>query len=404
MMKKLLLVLVLVSLSLTLPACTQAKLSDNRETERNNLIINYKECVRLEPKSGCYFGVVPDFGKYSLSEMSKMLGFTPASYVTFVNFPMSKEDADSLKGFVKQIVPTGGIVMITLEPFGGLEAISDKACQDFAAECAEYEQQGIGIMVRFAHEMNGSWYPWSQKPALYKEKFRMLAKYIHKATINTAMLWAPNNGDGYPFQGGAYGVKPGTADYSLLDTDGNNKLDENDNMYMPYYPGDDAVDWVGMTIYHWGRSYPWYENELPEPGSFADQMTGNYNGLNGDHRAVPDFYAMFCDDGVHNKPMAIPETSAFYNTEQAGANELEIKQNWWSQVFNISGDTEQALDISVHFPKIKMINWFDIIKKETEAKGNIVDWRITGKSEIRQAFIDYFNSINSKRSYFIVGK
>lgn len=404
MMKKLLLVLTLILLSFVLPACTQAKLSSSGEQDQGNKIINYKELIRLEPKSGCYFGIVPDLGKYSVPELSKMLGFTPSSYVTFVNFPMSSEDVGNLDGFVKRIVPTGGIVLITLEPFGGLEAINDKACKDFAAVCAEYEQQGIGTMVRFAHEMNGSWYPWSQKPALYKEKFRMLAEYIHKATKTTAMLWAPNNGDGYPFTGGTYGVKPGTADYTLLDTDGNNKLDENDDMYLPYYPGDDAVDWVGMTVYHWGRSYPWFENELPEPKSFADHLTGNYNGLNGDHRAVPDFYAMFCNDGVHNKPMAIPETSAFYNTEQAGANELDIKENWWNQVLNITGDTDQAMDISIHFPKIKMINWFDIMKNEAEAKGNIVDWRISGTSEIRQAFIDYFNSINSNRSYFIVGK
>ncbi len=52
--------------------------------------------------------------------------------------------------------------------------------------------------------------------------------------------------------------------------------------------------------------------------------------------------------------MAIPDTAAFYNTEQSGKCELDIKRAWWEQVFNISGDTDEALDISVHFPKIKM--------------------------------------------------
>lgn len=28
--------------------------------------------------------------------------------------------------------------------------------------------------------------------------------------------------------------------------------------------GDDYVDWVGMSIYHWGVSYPYTQNVLPE--------------------------------------------------------------------------------------------------------------------------------------------
>ena len=28
--------------------------------------------------------------------------------------------------------------------------------------------------------------------------------------------------------------------------------------------GDDYVDWVGMSIYHWGNSYPYTTNEIPD--------------------------------------------------------------------------------------------------------------------------------------------
>ena len=64
-----------------------------------------------------------------------------------------------------------------------------------------------------------------------------------------------------------------------------------DDSYAPYYPGDDAVDWVGMSLYHWGATYPWGENELPEANKFTDQLTGTYVGANGDDSLLPDFYA-----------------------------------------------------------------------------------------------------------------
>lgn len=355
--------------------------------------------ARLEPESGYYFGVVSP--ESSIHQYSPWLSFTPASYVTFVNFPMQKEDIDRLDSFAKEIAPIKGIILVTLEPMNGLEAIGEKDAEQFAELCAKYEQEGLGIMVRFAHEMNGSWYPWGEKPTLYKEKFRLLAGQVHQRTRNAAMLWAPNTGGGYPFSGGQYEAKPGTPDFALLDTDGNHKLDMSDDMFTPYYPGDDAVDWVGMSVYHWGRSYPWYENEVPEAKSFSDQITGNYNGANGNQLAVPNFYSMFCEDGVHNKPMAIPETAAFYNTTQAGSNDMDVKRAWWRQVFNIGGDTNEALDISQHFPKIKMINWFDIQKNESEAKGALVDWRFSGSEVIQKAFLSDLRFSKNKRKYLL---
>jgi len=386
-------------------ACAPTKAIVNVQPEvLNTAIKDNVGNARLEPQSGCYFGVVrDDITLDTIHSYSAWLGYTPAAYVTFVKFPMTQQDIDKLN-VIKQVVPTGGIVLITLEPSDGLNSISNKDCQDFATFCADYEKQPLGVMVRFAHEMNGSWYPWSQKPTSYKEKFRLLAKYVHSSTHNTAMLWAPNSGGGYPFLGGPYGAQPGTPEYSVLDTDGNNKLDMNDDMYTPYYPGDDAVDWVGMSVYHWGQTYPWLENELPEARNFTDQITGNYSGLNGNQRAVPDFYSMFCNDGIHNKPMAIPETAAFYNTEQGGESELAIKQAWWHQVFNFSVDTDNALNISAHFPKIKMINWFDIQKNEAQAKGNLVDWRISGNSKIQSAFKSDLSLLQNNHNYLLFAK
>lgn len=120
-------------------------------------------------------------------------------------------------------------------------------------------------------------------------------------------------------------------------------------MYSPYYPGDDAVAWVGMSLCHWGDKYPWGKNIIPESGKFMAQLTGSYVGANGDDSHVPNFYQTYAVG--HGKPLAIVETAAFYNTEVGGASEQSIKQLWWRQVF--------TPELIGSFPGIKMINWFE---------------------------------------------
>lgn len=86
------------------------------------------------------------------------------------------------------------------------------------------------------------------------------------------MLWAPNYGGNYPFSGDHVCKKWLCPDFDILDTNGDGKLSMEDDMYNPYYPGDDVVDWVGMTMYHWGRSFPWDRNVLPEPKAFWERV------------------------------------------------------------------------------------------------------------------------------------
>jgi hypothetical protein len=351
---------------------------------------------RLEPGYGCFLGFSIDTSVDTVAALNQRLGFNAALLTQFAEFPLRDSDRAVLDNMVDQVLPAGAMLMITLEPVGGLATVTAQACDDFTALCAAYERRGVtGILVRFAHEMNGPWYVWGQKPALYIEKFRLLDSAIHAGTQHTAMLWAPNDGGGYP-----YGGHPAPGDFAFLDTNHDGILDMADDMYTPFYPGDDAADWVGLTLYHWGNAYPWGENELPEPRSFADKIMGNYNGANGDNRPVPDFYAMFCGDSLHRKPMAIAETAAFFNTQRAGAAEFDIKQRWWRQVFDISGDDAQALDIAAHFPQLKLINWLEWRKAEKEVNNDVVDWRVTQEPQ-RTPFVYDIQKLRGGRRYFL---
>jgi hypothetical protein len=226
--------------------------------------------------------------------------------------------------------------------------------------------------------MNGSWYSWGQQPTAYIRAFRLIAQAVHTLAPNSAMLWAPNYGAGYPFTGGAHSAQPGSPDFAVLDTNHDGVLDAHDDPYAPYYPGDDAVDWVGMTLYHWGDIWPWGKNIVPEPGKFAAQLTGSYNGANGDERTVPDFYGIYAVG--YGKPMSVPETAALFNTSvESGDAELDVKRAWWRQVF--SAETARS------FPEIKMINWFEWRKPESELGGAVVDWTATLNPTIRVPFV-----------------
>ena len=173
-----------------------------------------------------------------------------------------------------------------------------EAVADLVATLRGVNDTGVPVVVRFAHEMNGSWYAWGQQPKAYVKTFRAVAKAVHEGAPGSSMMWAPNYGGGYPFLGGAHEAKAGSKDAKALDTNGDRVLDAADDSYAPYYPGDEAVDYRHAGV---------------------------------DERVVPDFYDVYGHD--HGKPVAITETGAFYVPGGGGAKESTIKRAWWRQAF-----------------------------------------------------------------------
>ena len=62
------------------------------------------------------------------------------------------------------------------------------------------------------------------------------------------------------------------------------------------------------------------------------------------------------------------------------------------QVFNIGGDSINALDISVHMPNLRLVAWFDQKKQESSANKDIIDWRFSASSTIHDAFVAYIGA------------
>ncbi|PRY36598.1 glycosyl hydrolase family 26 [Geodermatophilus tzadiensis] len=327
------------------------------------------------PGDGVYLGANLDWGSETLAEYAAAAGHAPAVAVSFTGFPLGPDDGRNLDGAVDQLVAQGGLMLLTLEPHDGLAAVTDDAAADLAARLDGYNRRGVPVVVRFAHEMNGSWYAWGQQPAEYVAAFRRVAAAVHAEAPGSATMWAPNYGGGYPFAGGRYEAVAGSGDAAVLDTDGDGGVTAADDPYAPYWPGDDAVDWVGMSLYHWGSAHPWGENEVPEPGKFVAQLTGEYVGLAGDDRGLPDFHGTY---GVqHGKPVAVPETAALYAPGSGGADELAVKQAWWRQVHDPA--------LAQRLPRLAMVNWFEWDKDEPEIGGR-VDWTAASGADTRAAY------------------
>jgi hypothetical protein len=86
---------------------------------------------------------------------------------------------------------------------------------------------GKPVIVRFAHEMNGDWFPWSlgkfdNNSTRFKAAWRHIVKQFRAVGArNVKFLWSP-----YIFTKG----------------------------YAKFYPGNDYVDYVGVTSLNWGNT------------------------------------------------------------------------------------------------------------------------------------------------------
>ncbi|WP_246836255.1 glycoside hydrolase family 26 protein [Nesterenkonia sp. NBAIMH1] len=328
----------------------------------------------LLPEGRTVFGLNPDWGVETLGEFAETTGVGPGAAVSFVELPWDEGDVENVTAAAEQIAEFNGVLMLTVEPVDGLGAVTPEVIEELVSVLRSINESGVPVLLRYAHEMNGSWYAWGQQPEEYVRSFREVAEAVQAAPA-TEMLWAPNYAGGYPYSGGSYEAQPGSADHQALDTDGDGDLTESDDPYASYYPGDDVVDWVGMTIYHWGDSYPWGTDSMPEPDKFTQQLTGSYDGLGGDDTVFPDFYTEYAVE--RDKPMAIPETAAFVSADADADLSLEIKRSWWKQVFSD--------EVHESFEHIRLISWFNWDKYEAEVDG-LVRWSLTTDEATAEAF------------------
>lgn len=205
------------------------------------------------------FGVGTPGGLAATDEVAAvatLVGEQPSIVLSFSDFtaipPISGLDTVRSKG---------ADPIVTWEPWkylGGdsydrsaftMDSIISGAHDDYLYRWAdELAAWGQPVYLRFAHEPNGTWYPWSPaggtSPQTYVQAWRHVRGiFASKDVQNVRWIWAPN-----------------------VVLDGEELAD--------WYPGADVVDVIGVDGYNWGTSIPGGEWTPPKAlfGESFDQI------------------------------------------------------------------------------------------------------------------------------------
>src|SRR3954465_8657577 len=189
-----------------------------------------------------------------LDPFAEATGVSPSSALFFLDFG-GRVDTAALQ----RLGAGGRLPMLTWEPWthttpsANPYPLTDIAAGKFdsylTAQGRALAAVGALVAVRFGHEMNGSWYPWGQgvngnTPEDYAAAYRHVVDVVTAAGAgNVIWTWSPITVISRP-----------------------------DVPLAPLYPGDDYVDWVGLSVY-FSASTSTYAADvpptLPQPAQFA---------------------------------------------------------------------------------------------------------------------------------------
>ena len=175
--------------------------------------------------------------------------------------------------------------------------------------------------------MNGNWTPWGRDPLAYRRAFRLVHAVVNRHATNVALVWAP-------------GAVP-TYNLDL------------------YYPGDDVVDWVGISLY----LVRYYDDRLSQP-AWQDNPAS--------------FIAPFYEKFAARKPLCLVECGVSRRSRVEGSNADGFAA---ARIFDLMDA------IKIRYPRLKMFCWFTRNNLETAQAGRrLNDYSLPEGSQALAAF------------------
>jgi mannan endo-1,4-beta-mannosidase len=298
-----------------------------------------------EPKKGAYLGVsLYDQNIDRLIALEKKVNKQFAIVGVYQSWEGTNTSFNS--EWAENVEDQGSIPLITWEPWvpvTGYDRSENKVNQtkyrltnitqgkfdpyikQYADDVRDYR---LPVMIRFAHEMNGNWYPWGStfnKPKEYIAAWRHVHDiFARVGATNVTWVWSPN------------------AIYTDPHVPYANKTDA-------FYPGDTYVDWVGLSAFNWAGQYK--ENIWVTP----DQL----------------FSPTVADLAKFKKPLIIAETAS------ADGLSPVSKANWIKELALYMKDNEE----------IKGVIWFNTT--DNGINWNITSTEAS-KNAFTTAFDNYF--------------
>ncbi len=197
-----------------------------------------------------FFGVTTPSGPHNFAELDAFVAAAGRKPHVFM-FSQDWAGGDLRPELFDAIVRRGMVPMISWEPRDHrmqedpgkpatdqpqyrLARIIDGTWDDHIRKWArQLRMLKYPVSLRFAQQMNGDWFPWSEKvngnqPGEYVSAWRHVRKIFDAEGVsNVTWVWSPN----VSYTGSAF----------LRDL----------------YPGDQFVDWIGVDGYNGGTALPW---------------------------------------------------------------------------------------------------------------------------------------------------
>lgn len=275
--------------------------------------------AKFEPAYGTYLGMY--------SELDPLMGnrFTKSEQAYNKKHAIYLAYTQWSKGFPKghavNAKEAGGALQIAFEPDQGLDQVQDN--EHIRQWARDAKASGIPIFLRFASEMNGDWTVWHGNPQKYIEKWRLLHRIMQEEAPNVAMVWSPND------------VPRGTME--------------------EYYPGDDYVDWVGVSLY----------TEPYEHGNTAASSLGN-----SPVERLDELYRLYAD----RKPIMISETAVAHTNHKDGKAWTEWAQMNLDRLYSV---------MTKKYPRLKAITYFN---KDQGEKNSFNDYLLSNNTGMLTAY------------------
>ena len=247
--------------------------------------------AKFEPRSGAYLGMIAE----NTDQFSPLSG-----YLTYIQH-MYQDDL-----YVSNMVRENNVITMVGWTIDDLYSIDYGKIRSVLETLNAYNKP---MFIRFANEMNVS--PLGDEPDKYVEVFRRVADMIHEYP-NLAVVWSPN-------------------DMGALD-----------RPFEYFYPGDEYVDWIGVSCYSI-KYFQGRKDTLEKESAYF--MTGDYAWATNRVKPIIEFM----EKNNINKPLMVSEGGVPTNNHHG-----DNLESWATPRLR-----NMLYYLVMKYPQIKMVNYFN---------------------------------------------